>query len=193
MLDEQVAELQRLGFDVVSRSESEVVATRGKWYWDCTFTHLRLVVFLEATGTLRAADIAGREDDRVAQAEALDPRSAFTNLQHGRAILQVYVAERVEPDAQVLCESTRDVRMSVICFPAALDRSTGKAYFRRKGRFWGGIYMVKLRFVAGRLLEPAAAPARAPLSVAGAVLSAVLVGAVLSPLLIMLALAVAGS
>lgn len=192
-LDEQVEELQRLGFEIVSRSGDEVVARRGKWYWDCAFTHLTLVVFLKATGLLRAVDISSEEEALVARAQELDPRSAFTNLQHGRGVLQVYVADRVEPDAQGYCEATSAMRASVTTFPAALDRSTGRAYFRRAGRIWGALYMVKLRFLAARLLEPATAPARAPLSAGGVALTALLVGMLLSPLAIMLGLAVAGS
>lgn len=172
LLDGQVAELQRLGFAIVSRSEYEVVATRRRWCWDCFATNITFVVFLKATGPLSAAHIAGETGQLLSRARDLDTGGLPIGLQHGRAVFPVYIADRVEPDAQSLCSVAQPGRFSEMSFPAALDRSTGQAYYLRSTALWGAIYFVKLRFLAARLLEPASAPAREPLSVPGLVLMA---------------------
>lgn len=176
MLDEQVAELQRLGFEIASRSDDEVVATRRKWYWDCFASSLTVVVFLQATGPLSATHITGEREQLLARAAELDTSPLPLGLQHGRATLHACVADRVEPDAQEQCTTRQPLRFSEFSFPAALDLSTGQAYFLRETAIWGAIYFAKLRFLAARLLEPASAPAREPLSLSGLVLIAFIVG-----------------
>jgi hypothetical protein len=173
VLDEQVAELQRLGFAIESRSDSEVVATRRKWYWDCLVTNLTVVVFLKATtGVLSWSQITDETDELLARARELD--AGAPALQHGVAAFPVYVADRVDPEVQYYFDSRRPSHWGAMSFPAALDRSTGQAYFRRKTPFWGGVYFAKFRFLAARLLEPASAPAREPPSVFGLVLTMII-------------------
>lgn len=185
-LDEQVAALEGLGFTIVSREDHEVVATRGKWYWDCFFTHLTFVVFLKATGSLSASDIAGEVGELVDRAKGLDLSSVPLGLQHGIAVVPAYVAERVEADAQELCTSPYGIKLAMLAYPAALDLSTDQAYFR-KTRIWGGMYYGKLRHLAAQLLQPASASSREPLSVLGLVLTCLLIGVPVVSILIMVA------
>jgi len=93
VLDEQVAELERLGFMISSPSDSEIVATRGKWYWDCLFTHLTVVVFLKATtGVLSWSQITDETDELLGRA-----RDVFQGLREGWLKLRV---DRAFPLAQ---------------------------------------------------------------------------------------------
>jgi hypothetical protein len=182
VLDEQVVELERLGFWIESRSENEVVASRRKWYWDCLFTSLTLVVFLkDIDGVLSWSQIEEESEQLLARVREFGVGAS--ERQHRLATLQFYVA----PELQYLCEPWRARLWLATSFPAALDRSTGRAYYRRKTPFWGGIYSAKYRFLAARLLEPASAPAREPLSLFGLLLTtiipAVFVTAVLSAFL----------
>ena len=176
-LDDQVAELERLGFAIVSRSGDQVVATRRTWYWECFPPHVTSVVFLRATGPLSASHIWGETDQLLARARQLDTRGLF----RVRGVLQAYVAERVEPDAQRLCNTAQPVGWNSLAFTAALDRSTGEAFFVRKTPLigGGGMHVPKLRFLAARLLEPATAPAREPLSGMGLAFVAIVTFAVL--------------
>jgi hypothetical protein len=184
MLDEQVAELQRLGFAIESRSDSDVVATRRKWYWDCLVTNLTLVVFLKATEAVYISQITDEADQFLARARELD--AGALDLQHGVAALPVYVADFVDPEVQYFFDSRQWPHWKAMSFPAALDRSTGQAFFRRKRSFWGGMYLAKFRFLAARLLEPASAPAREPVSVFGLLLTLMLPGVFLIAVLAVL-------
>lgn len=193
MLDEQVAELQRLGFTIESRTDSEVVAKRRKWYWDCAFTNLTLVVFLKATKATEAVSITQiteEADQFLARARELD--AGAVAIQHGVAALPVYVADLVDPEVQRLFDSRQRLHWEAMSFPAVLDRSSGQAYYRRKASFWGGVYLAKLRFLAARLLEPATAPEREPKSGFGLVITGLLLGMLLTPVFLMLAVAVGG-
>jgi hypothetical protein len=77
VLDEQVAELERLGFAIVSRADDEVTAMRRKWHWECFPPHVTLVAFVRATGPLSAVDVAGETDRLLARARDLDTRGLF--------------------------------------------------------------------------------------------------------------------
>ncbi len=190
MLDEQVAELQRLGFTIETRTDSEVVAKRRKWYWDCAFTNLTIVVFLKATEAVSITQITEEADPFLARARELD--AGAIAIQHGVAALPVYVADLVDPEVQRLFDSRQALHWEAMSFPAALDRSSGQAYYRRKASFWGGVYLAKFRFLAARLLEPATAPEREPKSGFGLVITGVLVGMLLTPVFIGLAVALGG-
>jgi hypothetical protein len=178
-LDEQVAELERQGFAISSRSDDEVVAMRRKWYWECFPPRVTSIVFLKVTGPLSATHIAGETDQLLARARELD--TGGLGLFRVRGVLQAYVADIVEPDAQRLCSTAQPIGFNSLAFTAALDRSTGEAFFVRKTPLigGGGMYVPKLRFLAARLFEPGTAPAREPLSGMGLVLIAIWVFAAL--------------
>jgi hypothetical protein len=156
------AELKELGFEITTQTDDEVVALRRTWYWECFPPHVTCVVFLRATGPLEASHIAGETEHLIARAREIDGRGVFRM----RGVLQAYTADKVEPDAQGLCTTAQPVGASSLAFTAALDRSSGDAYFLRTTPLigGGGMYVPKLRFVAARLFEPSAAPAREPLS-----------------------------
>ena len=170
MLDQQRAELEKLGYAILSQTDDEIIAVRRKWFWDCIATNLTMVLFVQAVETLTAARIEADAARMIARAKEADPSSLPLGFQHGRAVVLVYLAGRVEPDAQLLCSSSQKMRFSVMFFPAALDQSSGRAYYLRSTPFWGSLYFGKLRYPVQRLLEPAAAPEHEPASVYGIVL-----------------------
>jgi hypothetical protein len=188
MLDVQRAELERQGYSIVSESPHEVVATRGKWYWDSIATHVLFVVFLRRTGPLSAANIASETERMVARAKELDRFPLPVGFQHGRAIVPVYIADSVEPDAREQCVAMQPMRFGSFVFPAALDLAANQAFYLPKTPMWGGIYYGKLRWLAKRLVGEAGVADREPISVFGALLGLFIIGSVVWLVVVMVQL-----
>ena len=173
--DQQRDELLRLGYSIVSESDHEVVGVRNVWHWDVIATNMTYVVYLRATGPLSRANIESEYRRMIEQARQLDPSRIPRGLQHGRTIVPVYMADSVDQDAVLLLESASPMRFAEQVFPMAFDRSARRAYYLRSTRIWGAAYVPKLRFLAQRLLEPASAPEKEPVSGCGVVITAMMV------------------
>jgi hypothetical protein len=174
MLDEQRAEMERLGYAIVSQSDSQVVGVRTRWFWDCFATSLTTVIFVRSVEALTAPLVEEEGRRMVAQARDIDPSSLPLGFQKGRAVVAIYVADQVAPDAQRLCNSPQPVRFATLFFPAALERSSGQVHYLRRTPMWGGVYFGKLRYPVQRLIDPANALEKEPISAFGSVLGAVM-------------------
>jgi hypothetical protein len=178
-LRDQRAELERLGYSIVSESDQEIVGVLSKWYWDALATKLTSVVFVRSLPVLTASEIRADAVRMTAAAKGFDPSRLPQGLQKNRAAIAVYLAETVEPDARQICESPQPIRLAALFYPAALESSSGTVLYSGATPLWGGVFYAKLRYVVQRLLEPDAAPAKEPVSAFGVAMSA-LVGALLA-------------
>jgi hypothetical protein len=173
-LDAQRAELTRLGYAIVSQDDEGIVATRSAWYPDAIATWLRSVVFIRPVTVL---DMSILTEDRAHMLEAareLLPSLLPRWLQKSRAVVAVYLADAVDPDAKAFCESPQALApFESLFYPAALDRSSGASYYWQGTPVWGGVYFSKLRFLVRRLTGPTPEPALEPVSVFGVVMTVV--------------------
>ena len=177
-LTPQRDELTRLGFEILSESDLQIVAVRQKWYWDVLGTKLTQVVFVWSVATLSGTELGtdlGRLRDYAA---TLDPSRLPRGLQKGLAVIPVYLADTIEADAQQSLQSKPSVGFAVMCFPAARDMSTGASFIPHGTAMVGRAYMPKLRFVARRLVDPEHAPGREPVSALMIVLGLIILAAI---------------
>jgi hypothetical protein len=175
MLNQQRTELEKLGYAIISQTENEIIGIRRKWFWDCFATNLTMVIFVQTIDSLTAARIDEDATRMIAQARDVDPSSLPLGFQKGRAIISVYLAGRVESDAQRLCTSPQKLRYATMFFPAAIDQSNSSVHYLRSSPFWGSLYFGKLRYPVQRLLESANAPNKEPASIAGIVYAFIIV------------------
>jgi hypothetical protein len=174
--------LAEMGFRVVRRGASEVIAIRRKWHWDCVATRLTAVVAVREVETL---DAAGIEADRARldrEAGDLDRGSLPRGFQKGVAVLALYFARRVDPTARAVLTRRPPRRWAYFQVPAAFDGETGSVLVVEKTPLWGAVYFSKFRHIARRVLDPESEPAREPLSAIGVALWVVLLLLVLMPL-----------
>jgi hypothetical protein len=172
------ARLESLGYDIVSESASEVVAVQKR-----AFTRsVPLYAFVCTTGTLSRASIEADLERVVARARELDAPSGPAWLQGGRIVVAVYVANKVDPDAQRLLDSVlvRGIGDKEFVFLAALDRPSGSAHYIRETPSTGGVtifgvpgpisqveagFYARSRHVVQNLIDPANAQERVPVFV----------------------------
>jgi hypothetical protein len=176
--EDRRTELERLGYSIVSKTDDELIGVRSRWCWDGLATKLTSVVFVRSVPILSASEIRADAARLPAAAKDLDPSRLPQGLQKNRVAIAVYIAETVEPDARQICASPQPIRLPSLFYPAAFERSSGTAYYSKATPLWGGVYYAKFRYLVQRLLEPATAPAKEPVSVFGIVMT-VLVGALL--------------
>ena len=169
MLNQQRTELEKLGYAIISQTGNEIIGVRRKWFWDCFATNLTMVIFVQTIESLTAARIDEDATRMIAQARDVDRSSLPLGFQRGRAIISVYLAGKVESDAQRLCSSPQKLRYATMFFPAAMDQSTGSVHYLRTTPFFGGFYFGKLRYPVQHLLESAKAPNKEPVSIVGIV------------------------
>ena len=160
-LDAQRAELTRLGYAIVSQDDEGVVATRSAWYPDAIASRLRCVVFVRPVTVLDVSILTQDRAHMLTVARELLPSVLPRWLQKSRAVVAVYLADAVDPDARAFCESPQALGpFESLFYPAALDRSSGASYYWQGTPLWGGVYFSKLRFLVRRLTGPTAEPAR---------------------------------
>jgi len=163
-------ELLRLGYTIVTDDGTQIVAVRSRWYWDCVVSKMTSVVYVRPVERLTAQMIAADREPLTAYAQSIDPSKLPPGFQKGLVVVPVYIADAIDPEATAALESEQALRLAIFYFPAALDRSTGRAHFLRGTPILGWVFFSKFRYLAGRLLEPTAAPATEPISVPGALL-----------------------
>ena len=177
-LDDQRTELERMGYAIVSATESDLVAVRSRRCWDGLATKLTAVVFVRSLPSLTGAEIQADAARMLAAAKDVDPSRLPQGLLKNRAAIAVYLAGTVEPEARQICASPQPVRLPSLFYPATLERSSGTAYYSKATPLWGGVFYAKFRYLVQRLLEPASAAATEPVSLFGVVMT-VLAGALL--------------
>ena len=175
MLNQQRIELEKLGYAIISQTGNEIIGVRRKWFWDCFATNLTMVIFVQTIESLTAARIDEDAARMIARARDVDPSSLPLGFQKGRAIISVYLAGQVEPDAQRLCSSPQKLRYATMFFPAAMDQSTGSVHYLRTTPFLGSFYFGKLRYPVQHILESTNAPGQEPLSIFGIVYEFIIV------------------
>jgi len=192
-LDAQSAELTRLGYAIVSQGDEGIVATRSAWYLDAIASRLRSVVFVRSVRVLGTSELAQDKERLLAMARELLPSRLPRWLQKSRAVVVVYLADEVDPDARALCEAPQALGpFESLFYPAALDRSSGATYCWKGTPLWGGVYFSKLRFLVRRLTEPTAPPMREPVSVFGVVMTVVVAALLLQAVVAFVYLVVRG-
>ena len=175
-LQEQRQELERLGFKVVRESPDSLVALRQKWHWDCLLTKLTYVVFVRRVIGLKAAGIEADRARMEEEARTLDPSALPRGFQKGVAVLPLYIADQVDESARALLERKSKIRFAFFYLPAALDLSSGRAYYLRGTPAWGALYFSKFRFLVRRVLEPAGSPTSWPVSAMGTIFGLLIIG-----------------
>ncbi len=174
-LDQQRAELGRLGFRIVADSSDRIVATARRFHWDCVFTWISYIVLVRRVEDLVVPQIDADRDEMQRTAGSIDPSALPRGLQKGTALLTVYVADRVAPAAQELLARKPAVRFASFYVPAALDQSTALTHFVRDTPMWGAIYYGKFRYLIQRLLVQRKSGSSWPLSPFGATLKVLLI------------------
>jgi hypothetical protein len=169
-LAEQRQVLESMGFRVLEEQADQLVAVRSRWHLECMLTKLTYVVFVRRVGVLTAAEIDADRERLAARARSLDPSALPRGFQKGVAVLTVYLAERVEPDARALCARKPQLRFAFFYLPAARDASAGESFYLRSTPAWGMIYYGKFRHLVRRLLDPALSGGE-PLSISGLVIT----------------------
>jgi len=169
-LTEQRQVLESMGFRVLEEQADQLVAVRTRWHLECMFTKLTYVVFVRRVGVLSASEIDADRERLAARARSLDPSALPRGFQKGVAVLTVYLAERVEPDARELCARKPRLRFAFFYLPAARDVSAGESFYLHTTPAWGMIYYGKFRHLVRRLLDPAISGGE-PLSISGLVVT----------------------
>ncbi|MGG6269555.1 hypothetical protein ACQ4M3_33035 [Leptolyngbya sp. AN03gr2] len=165
----QQAELERLDFQILQADQDRIIASRRSFYWECLLTFVNYTVFVQRVRSLSAEMILNDRDRLIPESKQLNQSSIPRGLQSGNAILVVYVADRVEPDAQKLCERQGKLGFAEFYVPAALDLEGNAAFLIQKTPAWGAIYYCKFRYILARLLSPQGTPSQEPRSTLGIV------------------------
>ncbi|MGB7415734.1 MAG: hypothetical protein WA902_16125 [Thermosynechococcaceae cyanobacterium] len=187
-LDAQRQELQRFNFQIVKDEPETLIALRQKWYWDCLLTKITSVVFVRQVQDLTLDMIESDRTQLEADAKQLNPSLLPRGFQAGVSVITIYIAERIEFEAQTRLKSKPKIRFAWFYLPAALEQSTGKLCYLKETPIWGFIYFSKFRYLIRRLLQPSDTPIEEPPSIAGIVLSVILGGYLLLMLVGILAL-----
>ncbi|HTL89368.1 MAG TPA: hypothetical protein VL134_08195, partial [Leptolyngbya sp.] len=141
----QKAELERMDFKILQAEDESLIAGRRSFYWDCLLTFINYTVFVQRVTTLSAEMILGDRDRLISESKRLNRSALMRGFQSGNAILVVYIADRVDFDAQVLCERQGRLAFAQFYVPAALDLSRNTAFSIQKNPIFGAIYYPKFR------------------------------------------------
>ena len=171
-LSAQRTELDELGYTIVSETDSEIVAVRIKWYWDVVMSGLPFVVLVQSVPTLTKERIradAGRINAASRELIDLAPSKvpSFVASRDRRMVLALWAADTVEPAAAQALGEGVFLEGSGAFFPFALERSSGTLFYWKRSPLWGRVYAGKIRYHARRILDPATAPSKEPLSGCG--------------------------
>ncbi|PZD72267.1 hypothetical protein C1752_03854 [Acaryochloris thomasi RCC1774] len=188
MLDAQRSELERFNFEIVKDEPETLIALRQKWYPDCLLTKMTYVVFVRKVQHLSVDMMEADREQLQANAKQLNPSLLPRGFQAGVAVITIYIAERVDFEAQSLCKRKPKIRFAWFYLPAALEQSSSKVFYLKETPIWGFLYYGKFRYLIRRLLQPTDAPVQEPKSVVGVVFGLVLVGYLLLLAVLVLAL-----
>ncbi|GAP98419.1 hypothetical protein [Leptolyngbya sp. NIES-2104] len=188
----QQAELERLGFQILQAEQDRIVAGRRSFYWECFLTYVNYTIFVQRVDKLSAAMMMNDRDRLIPESKQVNLSPIPRGLQSGNAVLVVYVADRVEPDAQELCERQGKLGFAEFYVPAALDLERNTGFLIQKTPAWGAVYYPRFRYILSRLLSPQGTPNQEPLSKLGIVMSAIAFGFPIVCLALMLLILVLG-
>ncbi|MBE9012633.1 hypothetical protein IQ250_20750 [Pseudanabaenaceae cyanobacterium LEGE 13415] len=163
----QKAELERLGFQILQEEPNRIIASRRSFYWECLLTYVNYTLFVQRVNELSAEMMISDRDRFIPESKQVNLSPIPRGLQSGNAVLVVYVADRVKPDAQKMCERQGKLKFAEFYIPAALDLERNVAFLIRKTPAWGAIYYPKFKYILARLLSPQGIPNQEPLSTLG--------------------------
>lgn len=175
-LEQQRRELERFNFQIAKEEPDRLIALKQKWYPDCLVTKMTYVVFVRQVPHLTADMIEADRNQLQAEAKQLNPSMLPRGFQAGVAVITLYIADRVDFEAQSLCKRKPKIRFAWFYLPAALEQSTGTQCYLKETPLWGFIYYSKFRYLIRRLLNPSEAPIQEPRSTLGLVLGIVIIG-----------------
>ncbi len=187
-LDLQRSELERFQFQIVKDEPETLIGLRQKWYPDCLLTKITYVVFIRKVQHLSVDIIEADRDQLQTDAKQLNPSLLPRGFQAGVAVITIYIADRVDFEAQSLCKQKPKIRFAWFYLPAALEQSSSKTFSLKETPLWGFLYYSKFRYLIRRLLQPTDAPVQEPKSVVGIVFGVVLVGYLICFAILILAL-----
>ncbi len=189
-LDPQVQELQQLGFEILRTEPLILIAKRRTFYWECFLTFVNYTMFVRRVERLSAAMILEEREKFLNQSKALNRSKLPRGIQSGNAILVAYIADRVDEDAQRLCEYNSKKYFAQFYQTAALNTQTSQTYLLKKTPLWGAVYFGKFTYLLNRVLLPQVQTHQEPLSTLGIVLTTLFVGWFLLILLLMIVLVI---
>ncbi|MEO0377267.1 MAG: hypothetical protein AAF329_22215 [Cyanobacteria bacterium P01_A01_bin.17] len=175
-LNAQRSELERFNFEIVKDEPETLIALRQKWYPDCLLTKMTYVVFVRKVPHLSVDMMEADREQLQANAKQLNPSLLPRGFQAGVAVITIYIAERVDFEAQSLCKRKPKIRFAWFYLPAALEQSSSKVFYLKETPIWGFLYYGKFRYLIRRLLQPTDAPVQEPKSIVGVVFGLVLIG-----------------
>lgn len=187
-LEAQRSQLQRFDFEIVKDEPDTLIALRQKWYPDCLLTKMTYVVFVRKVPHLSVDMMEADRNQLQTDAKKLNPSLLPRGFQAGVAVITIYIADRVDFEAQSLCKQKPKIRFAWFYLPAALEQSSSKVFYLKETPIWGFLYYSKFRYLIRRLLQPTDAPVQEPKSVVGIVFGLVLVGYLLLLAVLVLAL-----
>ena len=163
-----IQNMERLGFDIVSNSDSDYrIGIRQKWYWDCMMTKMTQVIVIRDVETLTLAIMDQDREYLEKQSSSLDPSRLPRGIQKGNAVLMLYKAKKITPEAKARCLRKPKIRFAFFYVPAVLDLSTGESHYITSTPTWGAIYYGKFRFLIRQMLSQNPVSESEPLSKIG--------------------------
>jgi hypothetical protein len=173
MLTQYGEELKQMGYSIAHKSDSELVGVRSKWYLDCYATKLTLIVFVKHIASLDENKIKDDIEKAIALSETYDKSFLPLGFQRGRAVIPIYLSNDVSPGVKTFCSDPQPVRFSLIVFPAVFDLSYKTVHYLRKTPIIGSVYFPKLRYLVQRLIDPAKAAKKEPISCLGIIFGSI--------------------
>jgi hypothetical protein len=165
----QQYELKRLNFRILQVEPKSLVASRRSFYWDCFFTLINYTVFVQRVKVLSVQVIESDRLKFLAISKKLNPSFLPKGFQSGDAILVIYIADQVDVNAQLLCESNPRIEFAHFYIPAALDLSRKTTFFAKCMPIWGRVYYRKFSYILKHLFAPNSKLTQEPLSIGGAI------------------------
>ena len=170
-LDSRRAELERLGFKIIPSSNG-VIGARGKFYWDCGFTKLNVVVFVRQVELLDEATFESLKDEINEISKGVSTTVLPRGFQSGQAVVGVFIADQFDEALKHRLASSRSRgSFAKTFFPILIDAKSESASYYQKTPLVGGVYYGKFRWLAERLAKPGASDEKEPVSLMGAAVS----------------------
>lgn len=170
----QQQELGWLNFRTLDVTPDTIIAARRTFNWDCLFTWVNYTVFVRWVALLTAQIMEADQVTLMQKARQAHQSPLPRGFQSGNAVLVVYIADQVDLEAQQLCQQRTKIRFAQFYVPAALDQNQ-QIYLMSKTPLWGFIYYTRFRYILNRLLKPQGTPNQEPRSIAGMILTGMII------------------
>jgi len=164
------AELERLGFDILSDDEHTLLAQRHRWHLDL-MSKIGIMVWVQSVDHLTLDRLRDDQATLRGHFKAHDPQPSWpVGLQRARVLLPVYLAEAADPDALAKAAATPSPEFAAFLFPVVI--TPDDAVWHEQTPLMGAIFYPLLRWLAGRMARPDDGTPEEPESAAGKALVA---------------------